>query len=95
MVGQFSEAIAGGCPIKKVLLEISQNSEENTCAIVSFLIKLQTSACNFIKKKALTQVFSCEFREVFKNIFCYRTPPAAASEFSDHELPLRGAKRES
>ena len=28
---------------KKVLLEISQNSRENTCARVSFLIKLQTS----------------------------------------------------
>ena len=31
-----------------MLLEISQNSQENTCARVSFLIKLQ--ACNFIKK---------------------------------------------
>ena len=29
------------CSIKKLLLEISQNSKENTCAIVSFLIKLQ------------------------------------------------------
>ena len=27
--------------VKKVLLEISQNSQENTCAKVSFLIKLQ------------------------------------------------------
>ena len=26
---------------KKVLLQISQNSQENTCAAVSFLIKLQ------------------------------------------------------
>ena len=30
------------CSIKKVFLEISQNSQENTCARVSFLIKLQT-----------------------------------------------------
>ena len=29
---------------KKVFLEISQNSQENTCARVSFLIKLQVSA---------------------------------------------------
>ena len=29
------------CSIKKVFLEISQNSQENTCARVSFLIKLQ------------------------------------------------------
>ena len=26
------------------------------------------------------QVFSCEFCEIFKNTFCYRTPPVAASE---------------
>ena len=28
----------------------------------------------FIKKETLTQVFSCEFCETFKNIFVYRTP---------------------
>ena len=32
------------CSVKKVFLEISQNSQENTCASVSFLIKLQVSA---------------------------------------------------
>ena len=31
------------CSVKKVFLEISQNSQENTCARVSFLIKLQAS----------------------------------------------------
>ena len=35
------EAIAQTCSVKKVFLEISQNSQENTCARVSFLIKLQ------------------------------------------------------
>ena len=39
---QHSEAVARRCSVKKVFLEISQNSEENTCARVSFLIKLQT-----------------------------------------------------
>ena len=29
------------CSVKKVFLEISQNSQENTCARISFLIKLQ------------------------------------------------------
>ena len=33
-----------------------------------FLIKLQASTCNFIKKQTLTQAFSCEFCEIFKNI---------------------------
>ena len=29
------------CSVKKVFLEISQNSQENTCARATFLIKLQ------------------------------------------------------
>ena len=36
-------------------------------------------ACNFIKKEPLAQVFSCEFCEIFKNIFFYRTTLVAAS----------------
>ena len=38
-------------------LEISQNSQENICARVSFLIKLRPKACNFIKKETVTQAF--------------------------------------
>ena len=65
----------------EVFLEISQNSQENTCARVSFLIKLQVvpeslsewscrpRACNFTKKETLAQGFSCEFCEISKNIF--------------------------
>ena len=64
----------------EVFLEISQNSQENTCARVSFFIKLQPSACNFIKKETLVQVFSCEFCEISKNTFSYKTPLVAASE---------------
>ena len=33
-------AIRGVCSIKKVFLEIPQNSQENTCARVSFSIRL-------------------------------------------------------
>ena len=36
-----SEAVAQWCPMKKMFLEISQNSLENTCARVSLLIKFQ------------------------------------------------------
>ena len=32
-----------------------------------------------LKKETLVQVFSCEFCEIFKNTFFYRTPPVAAS----------------
>ena len=38
-------------------------------------------ACNFIKKEALAQVFSCEFCEISKDAFFYRTPLVAASAF--------------
>ena len=44
-----------------------------------FLIKLQASVWNFIKKETLGQVFSCEFCEISKNSFYYKTPLVAAS----------------
>ena len=34
---EFSEAVARRCSVKKVLLKISQDSQENTCAGVSYL----------------------------------------------------------
>ena len=56
------------CSIKKVAFPvISKNSQENSCARVTFLIKLKASACNFIKKETLAQVLSCEFCKIFKN----------------------------
>ena len=70
-----AKAVARMCSVKKVLLKISQNSLENNYARVSFLIKqaakfieIETlaKACNFIKKEALAQVFSFEFREIPK-----------------------------
>ena len=70
------EAVVLRCSVKKVLLEILQNSQENTRARDSFLIKLQL---NFIEKESLAQVFSCEFCEISKNTFFYRTSLVAAS----------------
>ena len=37
---------------------------------VSFLIKLQAEACNFITKETPAQVFSYKFCEIFKNTSC-------------------------
>ena len=45
-------------------------------------MKERPEACNFIKKETLAQVFSCEFYEISKNTFSYRTPQVAASEMS-------------
>ena len=87
-----SEAVARTCSVKNLFLKISQNSQENTCAKASFLMKSQARACsktsfliksqicNFIKKEAPAQVFSCEFCEISKNIFSYRTVQVAAPE---------------
>ena len=66
------EAVVRRCSVEKVFLEILQSSQENTCARISFVI-------NFIKKETLAQVFSCEFREIFKSTFFDRTLPVAAS----------------
>ena len=70
-----TEVGAQRCSIEKVFLEISQNSQENRCARVSFLIKMQAS----FKKETLAQVLSCKCYEISKNTFAYRTPPVAAS----------------
>ena len=40
---------------------------------------IQADACNFFKKETLAQVFPCEFCEIFKNNFFYRTPQVATS----------------
>ena len=68
----WTEAATRGVLCKKVFLEISQISQENTCVRVSFLIKLQASglhASNFVKNETLAHVFSCEFCEISKNTF--------------------------
>ena len=67
----YLEAVVQRFSVKKVFLEISRNSQENTYARV----------CNFIKKETLAQVFSCEFCEISKNTFFYRTPLVAASVY--------------
>ena len=79
-----TEAVVRWCSVKKVFLEIHQNSQESTCASDSFLIKLQ--ACNFIKKESLVQAFSCEFGEISKKTFFYRTPLVAASVQRDKKF---------
>ena len=77
------EAIIQRCSVKKVLLKISQNSQENTCATVPFFFQ----TCIFIKKETLTHVFCCKFCDIFKNTFFYRTPLVALL-FLKHWLGL-------
>ena len=53
---------------RKVVIESLQNSQENTSARVSFLIK-----------GVLALMFSCNFFEIFKYTFSHRTPLVADS----------------
>ena len=62
------EAVTHTCSIKKVFLEILQNSQENP--------GLESP---FIKKETLMQVLFCEFCEITKSTFSYRTSSVAAS----------------
>ena len=55
---------------KGVLRNLQENSQENTCARVSFL----------------AQVFSYELGEISKNTFFYRTPLVAASKRSSYNV---------
>ena len=73
------EAIVQKCSVKKVFLKISQNSQENTCSRVPFLISCNPGSCNFIKTGTLVQVFSYEFYEIFKSTFLDKTHLVAAS----------------
>ena len=57
------------CSVKKVFLKISHNSQENTLVRVSILIKLLTSASNFIKNETPAHVFFCVFCKIIKNTF--------------------------
>ena len=76
------EAVVRRCSIKKVFLEISQNSQEKACARVSFLIKLQASGIRpvtLLKKRLCRRCFSVNFSKFLKNTFSYRAHPVAAS----------------
>ena len=62
-----------------VFLRISLYSQENNCVGVSSFIKLLASSLQLYYKETPTQMFSCEFCEIFKNTFFQRTPLVAAS----------------
>ena len=45
----FPEAVTQRCSVTKVFLKILQNSQENNCARVSFLIKMHVYSCEFLQ----------------------------------------------
>ena len=54
-------------------------SETNRNLKKIFKNKVIMKTCNFIKKGTLSQVFSCEFCDISKSTFFYRTPLVAVS----------------
>ena len=70
-VHQTLEAATGGVLQKVVHNNFTKLTGKHLCQSLFFN--------NFIKKETLAQVLSCEFCEIFRNTFFYRTPPVAAS----------------
>ena len=67
------------------LSEICKFQKQSSGCVLQKRCSEKFRNCNFIKKETLAQVqvFSCEFFEISKNTFFYRTPPVAASEVSN------------
>ena len=67
-----ADAVARRCSVKKVFLEIWQNSQENTCACQSlYFNKVAGLKSATLLKWRLwhAQVFSCEFCQISKSTF--------------------------
>ena len=67
-----TEAVARRCSVKKVFLDISQNSQENTCVKVSFLIKLQASGlrpATLLKKRLWRRCFPVNLAKFLRTTF--------------------------
>ena len=55
-----------------ILLEFTSSQQRYS------IKKVGSGPCNFTKKDTATQLFSCEFVEIFKTTYFYKTPPVAA-----------------
>ena len=62
---------------KGVLRHFTKFTGKHLCQSLLF-----NKVANYIRKEALAQLFSCEFCEIFKNTFSYRTAVVAAPVFS-------------
>ena len=64
----IDRGITQRCSVKKMFLEILQNSQENTCAGVSFLINLQTSDLTLWYR--YFPINFAKFLNIFFSCFC-------------------------
>ena len=82
----YREAVVQRCSVKKVLSKISQNSQENTCARVSFLIKLQPMPTTLLKKRLLYKCFPANFVKFLRRPFPPNTLLAASHNPDFHPV---------
>ena len=95
---KYTEAVTQRCSVKKLLLEILQNSRENTCARVSFLIKLQAALQLYQKRDSGTGVFPMNFAKFLRHLFLqstsgwllpkYKTRLIFTSDFSAYDFQM-------
>ena len=63
------EAIVQRCSVKKLFLNISQNSQENTCDRVFFLKSCRPWPVTILKKWIWHRCFPVSSEKIFKNTF--------------------------
>ena len=61
-----TEAVSQKSSVKTVFLKSLQNSQESTCARVSFLIKLQAAPATLLKKRLWHRCFSVNFERFLR-----------------------------
>ena len=76
----MSEAVARRCSVKKVFLEISQNSQKNTCARVSLLIKCRSQSATLLKKRLWHRCFYVNFAKFLRTSLITEHLRATASD---------------
>ena len=72
-MNKWTEVVARRCSVKKVFLEISQTSQENTCTRVYFLIKLQPAT--LLKNRVWHKCFSVNFAKFLRTPFLTKHLP--------------------
>ena len=86
-ISHLLEAVVWKCSVKKGLLEILQNLQDNACARVSFFIQLQA-------EPAITLFKICvEICQFLRQPVFYRTPPVAASNLLRYDHGVRNEMR--
>ena len=69
---RFSEAVARSCSVKKMLLNVSQNGQEN----------IRPQICSFIKKRLWQSCFPLNFPKVLRTPFSQNTSGSCFQVFS-------------